>query len=243
MLRGEQQGKFELSFATPAGCADAVREGRAQVGTIPSIEYQLIDGVEIVSGICIASKERVQSVLLASKLPIEDVATVAVDHSSRASVALLRILMRQINTRQVSFLPYPPSPPAMLARADAALLIGDTALTYDRQAPLVYDLAAEWRKLTGLPFVFALWVGCGDASLARVRAELERSRDYGLSHIDQIAAEYAPRLNMTPESVRAYLSDNIDYSLDQENLQGLSLFYRLSREAGIIPAEKDLRFV
>ena len=73
MLRGEQQGKFELSFTTPASCADAVRSGEADVGIIPSIEYQRMDDAEIVGGVSIASKDRVRSVLLLSKAPIEKI--------------------------------------------------------------------------------------------------------------------------------------------------------------------------
>jgi len=98
------------------------------------------------------------------------------------------------------------------------------------------------KKFTGLPFVFALWVGHEDAKLSNYRKDFEDSRDYGLAHVDDIAAEYAPKLNMKVEGVKVYLTQNIDYSLDEENRNGLRLFYKLAREAGIIPVEKDLNF-
>jgi len=243
MLRGEQQGRYELQFTTPAACADAVHQGKADIGIVPSIEYQRIERAQILSGISIASKSEAKSVLLLSKVPIEKVKTVAVDNSSRTSAALLRILMRKFYSRFITATPSLPKPADMLKRADAALIIGDPALTFDGQVPEVYDLAAEWKKFTGLPFVFALWVGHEDAKLARFRKDFEDSRDYGLAHVDEISAEYAPKLNMRPTGVKVYLTQNIDYSLDEENRKGLRLFYRLAREAGIIPVEKDLSFV
>ncbi len=243
MLKGAQHGRYDLEFTTPAACADAVRSGKAELGIIPSIEYQRIDRAQILSGISIAAKEEVKSVLLLSKVPIEKVQTVAVDNSSRTAAALLRILMRKFYSRWINVMPSAPKPAEMLKRAEAALVIGDPALTYDGQVPEVYDLAAEWKKFTGLPFVFALWVGREEAKVGRHRKDFEDSRDYGLTHIDAIAAEYAPKLNMQPPGVKVYLTQNIDYSLDEENRKGLRLFYRLAREAGIIPVEKDLYFV
>jgi chorismate dehydratase len=243
MLKGIQQGRYALEFSTPAACADAVRLGKADLGIIPSIEYQRLDRAQVLSGISIAAKEEVKSVLLLSKVPIEKIQTVAVDNSSRTSAALLRILMRKFYSRWVNVVPSAPKPAQMLKRAEAALIIGDPALTYDGQVPEVYDLAAEWKKFTGLPFVFALWVGREEAKIGRYRKDFEDSRDYGLAHIDAIAAEYAPKLNMQPPGVKAYLTQNVDYSLDEENRKGLRLFYKLAREAGIIPVEKDLYFV
>jgi chorismate dehydratase len=106
----------------------------------------------------------------------------------------------------------------------------------------VYDLAAEWKKFTGLPFVFALWVGHEDLNLSKYREDFQSSRDYGLAHVDDIAAEHAPKLNMKPQGVKVYLTKHIDYSLDEENRKGLRLFCKLAREVGIIPVEKELYF-
>lgn len=242
MMKGEQAGKYDLALTTPANCADAIRRKQADVGIIPSIEFQRMDHVRVLPGLSIASKGEVKSVLLLSKVPIQNVETIALDNSSRTSAALVRILMRKFYSRFVTVTPASPKPEEMLKRADAALVIGDTALTYEGQVPEVYDLAAEWRKFTGLPFVFALWVGHEGGKLERCRKDFEASLDFGLSHLDEIAAEYAPRLKMQPEGVRVYLTDNINYSLDEENLKGLRLFYKLARETGIVPAEKELVF-
>jgi chorismate dehydratase len=242
MLHGEQQGKFELELTVPSGCADAIHNRQADAGIVPSIEYQRLDRGQILSGMSIASKQEAKSVLLLSKVPLAKVQTVALDRSSRTSAALVRILMHKFYARRVDFWPAAPQPDDMLRHADAALVIGDPALTYSGQVAEVHDLAAEWRKFTGLPFVFALWVGHDDASLSRRHAEFAASLDFGLTHIDDIAAEYAPKLGMTASAVKVYLTENIDYSLDEENREGLRLFYKLAREGGLIPAEKDLIF-
>jgi len=242
MLHGRQQGKHELQFATPAHCADSVRAGQADVGIVPAIEYHRMDGLQIISGISIASKSRVRSVLLLSNVPIEKIQTLAVDSSSRTSSAFLRILMCRFYARAVCLIPSAPCPDEMLKRADAALVIGDPALTY-RGAAEVYDLAAEWKKFTGLPFVFAFWAGHANKKLSLYRDDFEESRVFGLAHVDEIAAEYAPKLNLDSTELKVYLTENIDYSLDEENLRGLRLFFKLARETGIIPLEKELHFV
>ncbi len=242
MLKGDQQGKYDLDFTTPAKCADDLRRRAAAVGIIPSIEYQRMDRLRVLPGCSIASKGVVKSVLLLSKVPIEEVKTVALDNSSRTSAALVRVLLQKFYSRPLSVAAADPEPAKMLENADAALLIGDPALTFEGGALKVYDLASEWKKLTGLPFVFAVWAGHEDAGLGRFGEDFEASRDYGLQHLDDIAREYAPKLGLAREAVKVYLKENIDYSLDEENLKGLQLFYRLAHEIGIIPGEKEIQF-
>jgi chorismate dehydratase len=242
LLHGAQRECYDLAFTTPAVCADDLEAGRADIGIIPSIEYQHIHGLQVLPGLSIASKQRVRSVLLLSRVPIEKVRSAALDTSSRTSAALVRILFRKFYGIDVAARPSTPDPAVMLSSADAALLIGDPALLYDGDAQ-VLDLALEWRKFTGLPFVFALWAFRPfERGLVNLRRDFEASRDHGLAHLDDIAAEWAPRLGITAEAVRIYLTENIDYTLDEENLAGLQLFYRLAHEAGIIPSVKELDF-
>ncbi len=242
MLKGRQKGKYDLDFTTPAKCADDLARREAAVGIVPSIEYQRMDRLRILPGCSIASKGAVKSVLLLSKVPIQQVETVALDNSSRTSAALVRVLLQKFYSRPLTAAPADPEPYKMLQQADAALLIGDPALTFADNGLEVYDLAAEWKKFTGLPFVFAVWAGHEDADLGRFCADFEASRDFGLDHIDDIANEYSPRLGLAPEAVKVYLKENIDYSFDEENRKGLELFYRLAHEMAIIPGAKEIVF-
>ena len=242
LQHGEQRERYHLAFTTPAACADDLESGRADIGIIPSIEYQRIDGLKVLPGLSVASKQRVRSVLLLSRAPIEDVRSVALDTSSRTSAALVKILFAEFYGIDVAAHPSAPDPAAMLSEADAALLIGDPALLYDGDA-LVFDLASEWRKFTGLPFVFALWaLRPFEAGLVDLRRDFEESLELGLGHLEELAAEWAPRLGISAEAVRIYLTENIDYTLDEANLAGLQLFYRLAQKVGMISSVKELDF-
>ena len=121
----------------------------------------------------------------------------------------------------------------MLEMHDAGLVIGDPALQIDRSRYLTYDLAEEWIRLTGKPFVFAFWAvrqaalkdAPRDLDLATV---FQESRDHGLlpESLDCIAREWGPRLGLSQEDVKSYLTENIHYSLDPDCLDGLQLFYQ-----------------
>lgn len=243
MTHGAERDKFQMTFTTPAECADAVLTGRASAGIIPAIETQRLDAPQAVEGVSISSVGEVKSVILISKKPIEEVASVAADSSSRTSTALLTILLRRFYGLNPVIAPASPDPEAMLQTADAALLIGDPALVYQPGRHRVYDLAEEWKKFTGLPFVFALWAGPAGADLGRYAADFNHSRDYGLAHVDEIAAESAPRHGLTPEAVKIYLTRNINYTLDSGHHQALELFFQFAFEERLTPAVKKVAFV
>src|SRR5262245_51778410 len=125
---GPLLGKYDLSFTVPSKCADALRSGQADVAIIPAIEYQRIPNLVVLPDLSIASKERVRSLLLVSKLPIREVRSLALDHSSRSTQALTRILCEDRWTIAPEFTEVSPDIGEMLGNADAALLIGDPAL-------------------------------------------------------------------------------------------------------------------
>jgi chorismate dehydratase len=137
----------------------------------------------------------------------------------------------------------------MLATHDAALLIGDPALQVDRGEFQTLDLAEEWIRFTGKPFVFAFWAvrqqAIEDMPLVELAPIFQRSRDHGIAKasIQHIAGEWAPRLGLTEDSVISYLTSNIVYFLDESCMCGLSLFYELAAQCGALPAAPELRFM
>jgi chorismate dehydratase len=246
---GEAGNRFDISYTLPSGCARALAEGTGDIGIIPAAAYTQIPGLQILPDIAIASRRAVRSILLVSKLPVEGVHTVALDTSSMTSVALTKILLRWLGAER-QYTPMEPEIEKMLAGHDAALVIGDPALQIDRTRYHTLDLAEEWIRFTGKPFVFAFWAVRGDALKEAdpsldLAAVFRDSRDHGLepSSLGTTAREWSARLNLSEGDVRSYLTQNIHYRLDAECLEGLQLFYRYSAEIGALPAAPELRFV
>src|SRR5215469_5332475 len=125
---GPLRGKYQLSFTVPSQCAEQLRAGQVDIAIIPAIEVQRIDNLVVLPGLCIASKKSVRSLLLVSKSPIRDVRRIALDRSSRSTQALVRILCEKRWHISPEFFEADPDLPAMLQKADAALIIGDPAL-------------------------------------------------------------------------------------------------------------------
>ena len=239
---GPGAGRYLLEESSPAVCADRLREEKAEVALIPSIEYQRMAGLRVLPRIAIASRRRARSVLLVSRVAAPEIRSVAVDTSSRTSAALLRILLDRRVRGRVEYREAAPRFPAMLEGCDAALVIGDPALRADTDGYRVYDLAAEWFAMTGLPFVFAFWAVRSGVRLPEAIAPFTASRDLGLECIGRIASEESTRLELPESLLQEYLRENIHYELGSEEVRSLWLFYRLAREAGLLSAVREIDF-
>ena len=268
---GPLAGKYDLSFTVPSQCAEALRAGEADVAIIPSIEYQRMDGVIALPGMAIASKDVVRSLLVVAKRPIEKAKRIALDTSSRSTIALVKLLCASYWKISPEFTEAAPDASEMLKHADAALVIGDPALRIslkmdvlagklpsldeeccqgdpnDMPVPgfetlFVYDVVHQWRQMTGKPAVLAMWVGRQDAITPEVVSDFLASKQYGLEHIREIAQAASIKLDLPPAALERYLSDNIHFDLDEENLAGLQLYFEMAAAAGLIPRAKPLEF-
>ncbi len=233
---------YDISFHNPADCADLLERGKTDVALIPSIEYQRIAGIRILPGIAVASKGRVNSVILVSKVRFEAISSVAVDQASRTAVTLLRILLRERGFHQPRFTSMPADLNRMLLDHDAALIIGDAALRAATGDLQVFDLAWEWRALTGLPFVFAFWAARPGSRMLEEHRPFLASRRIGLAAIDQIARAHAEGSGLRPAEIAKYLRVNIHYYLGSQEQQSLELFFRKARENSLIPAIQEITF-
>jgi chorismate dehydratase len=239
--------RFLVRFDVPSTCASLLHDGAIDLGLIPSIEYVRGGPYAIVPDLAIASRGPVASVLLFTSRPIGDVRSIAMDVSSRTSVALVRVLCARLFKIAPKIEAAGPDLAAMLGRCDAALIIGDNALFHppeiDRSLPVqIIDLGQAWTELTGLPFVYAFWAGREGALKPGDVEALQQVRDAGVAASDDVACAY---LRDTPErqalGVR-YLRDNIRYHLGSEERAGLELFYRFAAEIDVAPASNGLRF-
>jgi len=265
---GPLRGKYDLSFTVPSQCAEQLRTGKVDVAIIRAIEYQRIPDLVILPDMAIASKKQVRSLLIIAKKPIEQVKTFALDASSRSTQTLTRILCAEKWKIAPEFSEASPDLGAMLRQADAALLIGDPALriavgiekdswpgsegqTICQAATLgiagsellyVYDVVGEWRSLTGLPAVLAVWAARRDIATPEVAADFLASRDYGLSRIPEICFDAARELELPQPTLESYLRSNIDFSLDAENRRGLELYFAYAANLGLIPQAKPIEW-
>ncbi len=240
---------FEISYTLPSACARALEAGTADIGIIPAAAYAQIPGLMILPDVAIASRRPVRSILLVSRVPVDQIHSVALDTSSMTSVALTKVLFEKWLGGGRTFTPMAPDVEKMLAQHDAGLLIGDPALQVDRSRYLTLDLAEEWIRYTGKPFVFAFWAVRSDALHEAPQQDLatifQQSRDHGLeaASLASIAREWAPRLGIGEADVHSYLTENIYYRLDAPCLEGLQLFYRYAAEIGALPSAPETRFL
>ncbi|HEX8337428.1 MAG TPA: MqnA/MqnD/SBP family protein, partial [Pyrinomonadaceae bacterium] len=139
--------------------------------------------------------------------------------------------------------PFVPDLANMLERHDAALVIGDPAMTFEREGLRVYDMAALWREFTGLGFVFAMWMADAGAS-ERVRAvDFAAARDEGLAAVEEIAAGYERELGRPRADLVRYLTENISFELNEEMRAGLELYFQLAHKHGIVQSLRPLKFL
>ena len=267
---GPLRGRYDLSFTVPSLCAEALRSGQVDVAIIPAIEYQRMDGMVVLPEMAIAAKGEVRSLLVLARKPIQFAKRIALDTNSRSTVALTRLLCRGHWGIDPEFIDSPPDPEAMLATADAALVIGDPALRVrlkvdalsakqpaghgccggdESEHPVagvdmlfVYDVAQQWREMTGKPSVLAVWVGRRDVVTPEVVADFQASREYGLANLGEIAEGAALKLELPPNPLERYLRESIDYSLDAENLSALEYYFARCADAGLIAGNRPIEF-
>jgi chorismate dehydratase len=249
--------RYELHPTTPSLCAQALLEGRADLGLIPVAA--LTPELRIVPGCTIASLYKVRSIQIIVKSPLmlPQVRSIAADTASRSSIAYAEILFRQFLGNNPDFIPAAANPEAMLAECDAALLIGDPALlALERRAEIErhvgrctwYDLAEEWRNFTGLPWVAAVWAVRPEAvptqqDRQQLIDDLNSSREHGLAHIEDLVTEWTPRIALPAATIRDYLTHNIHYTLDPLCIEAIETFRSLSTGIGRLDPLRTLPFL
>jgi chorismate dehydratase len=244
-IHGAQRDAVALFTDTaPARCAEMLARGEVDAALVPVIEYQRLADIAIVPDVCVGSRSAVRSVVLATKRNnLKKVKQVALDDSSRTSVALVKIIFREFLGFEPEWIMSTPDLKAMLTHADAALIIGDPAMKIPREHFRVFDLATMWHELTGFGFVFAMWMARASET-DRVRAiDFAAARDEGLAHLDEIAWRQEGQTGLSPGEVKEYLTKNIAFRMDEDMKKGLELYFELASKLRLIESEKQLRFL
>jgi chorismate dehydratase len=242
-LSGRAPAELAPVYLPPARVADGLAAGELEVGLVPSVELQRIPGLRVVPGLCIASQHEVRSVLLVSRVAPKQIRRVALDESSRTSAILVRILLAERHAVRPEAIPFRPDLDAMLAEADAALLIGDPALRVPRDRFHVVDLAAEWRALTGLPFVFAVWAVAAGVEGRGLAGWLAASLEAARREMPHLVSLAAAETGLDEAEVRTYLTEHLSYHLGSAERASLDELFRRAHQHGLLPAPRPIAFL
>lgn len=238
---GARKDEVTLVDALPSSCADLLAGGQIDFGLVPTIEYQRIENVKLVPGVCVGSRQKVRSVVLVSRLNnLKKVRTIALDESSRTSATLIRIIFKEFLEFEPEWSSQSPNLKEMLRENDAALIIGDPAMTFPRDGLRVWDLAALWHDFTGLGFVFAMWMAAAENSSQSPSVDFVQACKEGLAQRNEIIDYYEQNLKLARAELEIYLTENITFFLDDDLKKGLELYYKLAHKNSLIPGLKPL---
>lgn len=221
----DQNPEFEFQYHFPANCARALMQGDVDIGLIPVAVLPQLGSYQIIGNTCIGADGRVESVLLVCNQPLEQITRVWLDYQSKTSVALCKILMRYFWNKAVIFSDAGEHYLTQVGENEAAVVIGDRAFDAAIQFKFSYDLAEAWKRYTGLPFVFALWISKTPISAA-VSNTLNDAFLTGILHREK-AAEEIEMLYPQHYSIRKYLTHSISYTFDEAKKKALETFLSL----------------
>lgn len=236
--------RWIVRYDVPSVCSTLLHAGEVDLGLVPSVEYLHSPDYRLVPGVGIGSRGPVASVALFTRQEVRSIRRIALDTSSRTSVALVKVLCRHRFHIEAEFVPNGPDLEAMTRGSDAALLIGDPAFDADHRALGLekIDLGEEWTAMTGLPFVYAAWTGRpGGLRDTDVRA-LQEAQEEGVRATDAIAAEYGRGDAAATARAATYLRHNVKYGLGPEEMRGLQTFLDYAADLGLAPHKRPLEF-
>jgi chorismate dehydratase len=246
ILRGLKRatGDFSLTLGKPRAIAEMLQKRLLDIAIVPAIEYLRNSDYAIVPDVCIAASGRVESVNLYHRKPLSEIRRIALDSSSLTSVFLTKVIMGKCFKARPQYVTASSTRMEELGEnaADAVLVIGDEALGPVPAGFEALDLAEQWRRMSGLPFVFAVCCARRETEIMGFDRILHESLMDGLSHVLEIAGEAARETGLPRERVEEYLMRNLHFTLGKEEMEGLRRFYAETVAAGLWPRERELEF-
>lgn len=227
----------DLVLDLPSRLATRLASRDLDVALIPSVEFFRSPRGHIISDACIACRGAVRSVQLLFRTPPAEVQSLALDEGSRTSAALAQVLLQQRYGIRPELRPLPIDARLSGVDADAMVVIGDRAMQIPaRDYFETWDLGQEWRRQTGLPFVFAMWVAVDEPEDSiELAASLRAARDDGLANLEEIIDNEAIKYSLTAEDCRRYFVEQLHFTLGPDELAGLDLFRHSAAQLQLIP--------
>jgi chorismate dehydratase len=222
--------KIILETDHPAECAYKLITNRADIGLIPVAALPQLKEYHIISDYCIGSNGDVRTVMLLSNCRFEEISAIYLDYRSMTSVKLSRVLAKNFWKRDFVWLNTSKGFDFRnIAMNEAVVLIGDQCFDYEKSFRYGTDLSGEWRKFTGLPFIFACWAANKKIDPNLIQ-EFNQALGSGVMNIDAVVKNIGEAGSITGEVLRQYLTENIDYSFNEEKKTGLKLFLSLMKD-------------
>jgi len=221
--------KIDLELDIPSVCAQKLIDGNVDLGLIPVAVLPQLKEKYIISDYCIGAVGKVASVMLYSDVTLEKITMILLDYQSRTSVSLVKVLAKKFWKINPEWLPAKENFESEIKETTAAVIIGDRTFGLENKYKFKYDLAEEWQKFTGLPFVFACWVANKQLPDNFLK-EFNEALRTGLNNRSELIMELQIS-NKYPTNIDTYLNQNIDYDYDSAKKQGLELF--LSYQANL----------
>ena len=222
--------KVILETDHPAQCAAKLRDGKADIGLIPVAAITGVKNSRIISDYCIGTNGKVRTVMLLSNCPFTSLDTINLDYRSVSSVTLARVLAANMWKKEFTWNDTSEKTDFFdIACNEAVVLIGDQCFESESRYKFRIDLAEEWKKYTGLPFVFACWVANRDID-EEFRNEFNSALRLGVENIEKVAEYYGNTGKITREELLKYLKVNIDYHLNDEKRKAMELFLDLTKK-------------
>lgn len=225
---------IELLLEVPSRLAILLREKELAVGLVSLAACFENPDLRIVPGISISCNGPAESVKLFHTGDIEAIKSVTLDSSSLTSVTLVKVILSEVYGLSPEYMVMPPELPAMLQSSDAAVLIGDPAMHIPSGRYRELDLGEAWRRLTGLPFVFAVWAVNPDMAAGSLVDILHESKRRGLAALEAISKHESERLDLPQSVCFRYLDQIMDYDMTDKHIEAMDLFRRKVAEYGIM---------
>jgi chorismate dehydratase len=215
---------IELQLDVPSLCAEKLKSGLVDLALVPAGAIPEIEGARLITDFCIGAEGNVKTVLLLSQQPLDKITTIHLDFDSRTSVALVRLLARDSWKINPEWVDLPPGKASNPGEIESLVAIGDKTFALASKFPYIYDLAGEWVKHTGLPFVFAAWATTKELPEGFL-LKFNHALAYGIGHIPEVPEFFK---NQIPKGVDclAYFRENISYGFDDRKHKALDEFLR-----------------
>ncbi|MDX2173988.1 MAG: menaquinone biosynthesis protein [Bacteroidota bacterium] len=223
LKKSELLSEIDLQEDIPSICAQKLKFNQVDLALVPVALLAELDNYFIETDFCIGANGKVDSVKLYSQVPLSEIKTITLDYQSKSSITLTKILSKFFWRLDVEFLNAKPDYEKNTNGQNAAVVIGDRTFSLNGTFNYEYDLAEEWQKFTGLPFVFAAWVSTQKLDVNFIN-EFNLVLKYGVDNCLRAIDENEEGLLLSKPKVIEYLTQRIDYNLDSKKREALGLF-------------------